>query len=160
SLDEAQRAKLDLICQKLNLQQNERLLDIGCGWGGLLLHAGRHYGAQGLGLTLSENQRDEAKRRLARLTVPMEVLRSDDRELELEGAFDKVASVGMMEHVGRAQLDRYFSKVYYLLRPGGLFLNHAIADIAVDIKTVAWAARWRRGFIQTYIFPDSDLVPI
>jgi cyclopropane-fatty-acyl-phospholipid synthase len=115
---------------------------------------------EGLGLTLSENQLAEAKRRLARLTNPIEIRLADYRELDLEARFDKVASVGMMEHVGKAQLDIYFATVYRLLRPGGLFLNHAIADIAIDRHTIPWTARWRRGFIQTYIFPDSELVPI
>ncbi len=162
SLDMAQRYKLDLVCRKLDLQCDERFLDIGCGWGALLFHAGSRYGAHALGVTLSNNQLSEVRRRLASMhdAGQIEVRAQDYRELGSVGPFDKVASVGMMEHVGRAQLDEYFGSVFRLLRPGGLFLNHAIADIASGVRTIDWLPQRRRTFMQQYIFPDSELIPI
>jgi cyclopropane-fatty-acyl-phospholipid synthase len=162
SLDAAQRYKLDLVCRKLNLKQDERFLDIGCGWGALLFHASSRYGARALGLTLSQNQLSEVRRRLASMGEPggIEIRAQDYRELDSAGHFDKVASIGMMEHVGRPRLDDYFRSVFRLLRPGGLFLNHAIADIASGVRTIAWLPERRHTFIQRYIFPDSELIPI
>ncbi len=161
TLESAQRYKLDLICRKLSLKPDERFLDIGCGWGALLFHAGLNYRAQALGITLSQNQLSEGKQRLATLGEDRIELRAQDyRELGAVGPFDKIASVGMMEHVGRARLPEYFGSIFKLLRPGGLFLNHAIADVASGIRTVHWLPRRRRTFMQQYIFPDTDLVPI
>jgi len=154
-LDTAQEAKLAHICRKLRLRPGDRLLDIGCGWGGLLEYAVSHYGVRGLGVTLSQPQTDEANARFSRAglsdAVHAEVL--DYRDLQ--GEFDAIASVGMAEHVGAANLHQYFSKALALLRPGGLFLNHAIS--------AAWSEPRRRresGFIQRYVFPDGELVPI
>jgi cyclopropane-fatty-acyl-phospholipid synthase len=159
SLEEAQRAKLDLVCRKLDLRRGERFLDVGCGWGALVMHAVARHGASAVGITLSQNQLAEARRRAAAGPPGVDVLAADYRQLG-EERFDKVASVGMMEHVGRARLPEYFRTLYRLLRPGGLLLNHAIADIATDRPALRWTSRRGGGFIERYIFPDGDLVPV
>lgn len=162
SLEEAQVEKLDLVCRKLSLRPEDQMLDVGCGWGGLIVHAAERFGARGVGITLSENQLAEAKRRLDALPSGgrWETRLTDYRALEDAAVFDKVASVGMMEHVGRARLDAYFQKVFRVLRPGGLFLNHAIGALPGDGGTVPWVSRRGGGFIERYIFPDSELLPI
>ncbi len=161
TLEEAQRAKLELVCQKLSLAPGERLLDVGCGWGALLEHAVLRHGATAVGITLSENQLSHARSRLARLPAPSRasVLAADYRTLRPDVPFHKVASIGMMEHVGRDRLDGYFAAVRDLLAPGGLFLNHAIADTS-GVATISWASRREGSFIDRYIFPDGDLVPV
>ena len=154
SLERAQERKLELICRKLRLQPGERMLDIGCGWGSLVLHAAAHHGVRALGVTLSEPQAELARKRIAAagLGDRVEVRVLDYRELD-EQPFDKIASVGMYEHVGRAQLDTYVGTVQRLLRPGGLFLNHGITRIHT---------RPPRGptFISRYVFPDGELHPV
>jgi cyclopropane-fatty-acyl-phospholipid synthase len=161
SLEAAQAAKLELVCRKLDLGQGERLLDVGCGWGALIRHAVEHWGAAGLGITLSEHQLATARATLAKLPPhAMEVRLADYRQLAGEPPFDKVASVGMMEHVGDEHLDGYFQAVFQALRPGGLFLNHAIAALPTPRQTVPWLSRKDGGFISTYIFPDSELIPV
>ncbi|HYR56524.1 MAG TPA: cyclopropane-fatty-acyl-phospholipid synthase family protein [Myxococcaceae bacterium] len=162
TLESAQRYKLDLICRKLSLKPDERFLDIGCGWGALLFHAGSNYRVRALGVTLSENQLSQGRQRLVTLGERdrIELRAQDYRELGTAGPFDKIASVGMMEHVGRARMDEYFASIFKLLRPGGLFLNHAIADVSSGIRTVHWLPRRKRTFMQQYIFPDTDLIPI
>jgi len=162
TLESAQRYKLDLICRKLSLKPDERFLDIGCGWGALLFHAGSNYRAHALGVTLSQNQLSLGKQRRIALEEKdrIELRAQDYRDLSAAGPFDKIASVGMMEHVGRARMDEYFGSIFKLLRPGGLFLNHAIADVNRTVRTVAWLPQRRRTFIRQYIFPDTDLVPI
>src|SRR5215813_2614712 len=141
SLDEAQRCKLDLICRKLHLGPKDHVLDVGCGWGGLLFYAA-------------------AQRQAAALDGLVKIQAEDYRYLRPPRAFDKIASVGMMEHVGRERLDEYFASMFRLLRPGGLFLNHAIASVT-PTQTVPWMRRGRSGgFIQRYIFPDSELLPV
>jgi cyclopropane-fatty-acyl-phospholipid synthase len=154
-LEAAQTAKLAHICRKLRLEPGERLLDIGCGWGGLLEYAASHYGIRGLGVTLSEPQAAEANARLARAGVAGNA-RAEVRDYrDIDGEFDAIVSVGMVEHVGAVNLARYFSKAFALLKPGGVFLNHGIA--------AAWPGQTRRhrgGFVQRYVFPDSELVPI
>lgn len=161
-LEEAQRAKLDLVCHKLRLSYGERFLDVGCGWGALVEHAATRYGARALGITVSANQLAAARARIARLADGAHVVvRADDyRTLRADEPFDKIASVGMMEHVGRARLDAYFAAVHRLLRPGGLFLNHAIADEGGRDPTLPWAKQRGGGFIWRYIFPDGELIPI
>jgi cyclopropane-fatty-acyl-phospholipid synthase len=161
SLEEAQRAKLELVCRKLSLAPGLRLLDVGCGWGALLEHAARHHGVGGTGITLSENQLAHARARLAGLppAVRATVVPADYRTFRADGPFDRVASIGMMEHVGRARLDDYFATVHRLLAPGGLFLNHAISAARPE-ATIPWARRREGGFIERYIFPDGELLPI
>ncbi len=154
-LETAQRHKLDYICRKLRLQPGERLLDIGCGWGGMLIHAASHYGVEALGITLSVRQAEVARQRIRELGVNdrCRVEVCDYRDLELDGQFEKISSIGMFEHVGEAQLPEYFSRVWRLLRPGGICLNTGIAA----------SATYRRqgpSFIDRYVFPDGDPVPI
>ncbi len=158
SLDAAQEAKLDMICKKLMLAKNERLLDIGCGWGGLIFHAAEHYGARALGITLSQNQFDHVQAEIHRrcLQGQVEVRLCDYRDLE-EESFDKIASIGMFEHVGRHHLPGYFERMRGLLKPGGLALNHGITLGAPN------AAGLRSGisdFIEDYVFPGGELTHI
>jgi cyclopropane-fatty-acyl-phospholipid synthase len=165
-LDQAQESKLDLICRKLRLKPGERLLDIGCGWGGLIMHAARRYGVFALGITLSDAQADLARERIAAsgLGDRCRVELRDYRQLTNEQQFDKISSVGMVEHVGDAQLDEYFASAHRALRPGGLFLNHGIVSIDAsrpESRMSKLAARaWKRSqFIDHYVFPDGELLP-
>jgi cyclopropane-fatty-acyl-phospholipid synthase len=155
SLDDAQSAKLDYALRKLRLRQGERLLDIGCGWGALVIRAAR-WGARALGITLSRPQFEEAQRRIAAAGVGglARVELRDYRELR-EERFDKAVSVGMFEHVGRRRFAQYFRAAYEALRPGGLFLNHAIADESRDRRGFR-----ATGFLGRFIFPDGELVAI
>ena len=154
SLDQAQRNKLDLICRKLRLNAGERLLDIGCGWGALICWAAQHYGARVHGITLSRQQYEYAKTKIRDLGIEEQVtveLR-DYRDLPNDAVFDKVASIGMFEHVGLKNLPTYFGVVRRVLKPGGLFLNHGITENAEDRhKTVG------TEFIRRYVFPDGEL---
>ncbi len=161
-LEDAQRVKLDLVCRKLRLASGERFLDVGCGWGALVEHASARYGVRSLGITLSENQLAAARERVARLAHGnVRVSAEDYRTLRVDAPFDKVASIGMMEHVGRARLDGYFATIHRLLRPGGLFLNQAVADESADDQgIVPWARQRGGGFTWRYIFPDAEPVPI
>ncbi|MGA8866287.1 MAG: cyclopropane-fatty-acyl-phospholipid synthase family protein [Candidatus Sulfotelmatobacter sp.] len=154
-LDAAQRRKLDYICRKLRLRSGDRLLDIGCGWGGLLLHAASHYGARTLGITLSVRQAEVARQRIrdSGLNNRCRVEVCDYRDLEFDQQFDKIVSVGMFEHVGEAQLPKYFSQAWELLRPGGTFVNAGIAESATY-------HRQGPSFIDRYVFPDGELVPL
>lgn len=154
-LDGAQEAKLEHICRKLRLRPGMHLLDIGCGWGGLLEYAVRHYGVDGMGVTLSENQAQAANERLERAGLGHRAHVEIRDYRELEGGFDAIVSVGMVEHVGVGQLGEYFANAASLLRDGGTFLNHGIST--------AWWNRPspRRGdFIDRYVFPDGELAPI
>ena len=154
TLEAAQERKLDLICRKLALDEGERLLDIGCGWGSLLIHAARHCGVSGVGVTLSEPQAQLARSRIAELGLAdrVEIRVQDYREVA-DGPFDKIASVGMYEHVGRDELCHYVQVVMNLLRPGGLFLNHGITRLAPH-------APKPDPFISRYVFPDGELHPV
>lgn len=155
-LDTAQTNKLDLICRKLELRSDDSFLDIGCGWGSLVLHAVSRYGATCRGITLSAEQARFAARRIssAKLTPSCFVEVRDYRDLlSLPYRYDKLASVGMFEHVGHRNLPRYFSIAYDLLKPGGLFLNHGIA------RSEQLPSR-RNSFIDRYVFPGGDLVPL
>ncbi len=155
-LDSAQERKLDYICRKLRLKRGQKLLDIGCGWGGLLRHAAGKYGVQALGITLSEPQVELANQRLAEagLAEQARVQLLDYREVEGEGSYDALVSVGMFEHVGAALLGTYFRKAMELLRPGGVFLNHGIASNATIKRSKG------PSFTQRYVFPDGELTPI
>ncbi|MBZ5570171.1 MAG: cyclopropane-fatty-acyl-phospholipid synthase family protein [Acidobacteriia bacterium] len=155
-LEAAQVRKLDYICRKLRLCRGERLLDIGCGWGALVLHAAEHYGVDALGITLSARQAEVAGERIRAsglATTRCHVELRDYRDLEGREQFDKIASVGMFEHVGKKLLPEYFARAWQLLKPGGVFLNHGIA----------YSATWplpKPSFSDTYVFPDGELAPI
>jgi cyclopropane-fatty-acyl-phospholipid synthase len=158
----AQERKLDYICRKLRLEPGERLLDIGCGWGGLVLHAAERYGVEALGITLSQPQVAFAQRRIAEtgLDDRCRVEYRDYREVTPsegpgQGLFDKLVSVGMFEHVGEAKMRTYFKRAWDILRPRGLFLNHAIARPGWEPKTEG-----QDTFSNRYVFPDGELTPI
>lgn len=164
SIDEAQLAKIDLICRKLRLRPGQRLLDVGCGWGALIIHAVQHYGVSALGITLSDAQASLARERIAAagLTDRCRVEIRDYRALPPEMQFDRIASVGMIEHVGGDHLAAYFAALFRALVPGGLLLNHGIVSLkeALPRGPVAWVADriWRRdAFIHQYVFPDGKL---
>ncbi|MDB5569509.1 MAG: SAM-dependent methyltransferase [Hyphomicrobiales bacterium] len=159
SLEEAQLAKLDMICRKLRLKPGERFLDIGCGWGALVLHAAQHYGVEALGVTLSEEQHALANARIAEpgLGERVKVELRDYRSVDEPGAFDKIASIGMFEHVGIDNHDAYFTQMRTLLRPGGLYLHHAIARPAKRDMTRFRRQRAEYKALTTYIFPGGEL---
>jgi cyclopropane-fatty-acyl-phospholipid synthase len=153
----AQRDKLDLICRKLDLRPGMRLLDVGCGWGGLALRAAREYGVDVVGITLSAEQADYARKQVAEagLTAHVEIRIQDYRDLD-DGPFDAVSSVGMAEHVGTATYAEYAAILFRQLKPGGRLLNHQIAVLHPAPRT----DKKRRSFIDAYVFPDGELVPI
>jgi cyclopropane-fatty-acyl-phospholipid synthase len=155
-LDTAQERKLEYICRKLRLKQGQQLLDIGCGWGGLIRYASKHYGVSTLGITLSEPQAQLAGERIRQegLGDRCRVEVRDYRQLSEPESFDALVSIGMVEHVGERMLPEYFAQAWRLLRPGGVFLNHGIAHHS--------GAKGDAGgsFFQAYVFPDSDPVPI
>jgi cyclopropane-fatty-acyl-phospholipid synthase len=155
SLDAAQEAKLDLVCRKLGLRPGMRLLDVGCGWGSLALHAARRYGADVVGITLSAEQAGLARERVAeaglaeRITIRVQDYRQVD-----DGPFDAVSSIGMAEHVGRVGMPAYVAALHDLVTPGGRLLHHAIAWSAGDTT-------WDDDtFIARYVFPDGELISL
>jgi cyclopropane-fatty-acyl-phospholipid synthase len=152
-LDAAQEAKLDLVCRKLGLAPGFRLLDVGCGWGSMAIHAADRYGATVVGITLSEEQARMARKRVAEagLTDRVDIRVQDYRAVD-DGPFDAISSIGMAEHVGRDQMPGYVGKLHGLLRPGGRLLNHAIAWNA---GTATWDPD---TFIARYVFPDGELL--
>ena len=154
-LEAAQDAKLDLVCRKLGLGPGVRLLDVGCGWGSLSMHAAREYGADVVGVTLSQEQAALARKRVAEagLTESVEIRVQDYRAVE-DGPFDAISSVGMAEHVGRSELPGYAASLGALLRPGGRLLNHAISW---DAEATTWN---NDTFIARYVFPDGELMSI
>jgi cyclopropane-fatty-acyl-phospholipid synthase len=156
SLEDAQRSKLDYICRKLRLKPGERLLDIGCGWGGLIIHAAQNYGVDALGITLSQNQADLANQRISEAGLADHCLAKilDYRDVDEREPFDKMVSVGMFEHVGESQLATYFQKVFQVLKPGGVFLNHGITE------SMQRPPQQGPSFIDKYVFPDGELMPI
>lgn len=159
TLAQAQEAKLEHICRKLMLQSGERFLDIGSGWGALLLWAAEHYGVDATGITLSKNQHAhvqgliDAKGLGHRVRVELR----DYRTLTAAPPFDKISSVGMFEHVGNANMPAYFRKVYELLRPGGLVLNHGITSAQPDHRQLGAGMG---DFIEKYIFPGGELLHV
>lgn len=155
SLDEAEENKLELICKKLRLAPLERFLDVGCGWGGMILHAALHHGVYAHGVTLSEKQAETVRQRIreANLMQSCAVDLQDYRAMGGLAPFDKISSIGMFEHVGLKNLPQYFSAVRQLLKPGGVFLNHGIGRSALSPPRSA-------SFIDRYVFPDGELVTL
>ncbi len=153
TLEQAQTDKHEIICRKLRLRPGERLLDVGCGWGTLAIHAAVHHDVEVVGVTLSRRQAELASKRVAgagvadRVTIRVQ----DERDVD-DGPYDAVSSVGMFEHVGAERLGRYFSHIHDLLRPGGRLLNHGIAR-----PPGKGVRSRRRGFIDRYVFPDGEL---
>jgi cyclopropane-fatty-acyl-phospholipid synthase len=155
-LDQAQQAKLRHLCRKLRLKPGDRLLDVGCGWGGLARFAAREYGAQVLGITLSREQLKLGRERFAAegLEDRVQLELMDYRDLSADGQFDKVVSVGMFEHVGHANMPLYCKQLSEVVRPGGLVLNHGITSRYIDGRPVAHGAG---EFIDRYVFPHAEL---
>ncbi len=153
SLDDAQAEKFDLVCRKLDLKPGQRLLDVGCGWGGMVRHAAEHYGVRALGVTLSRQQAEWGQKAAAEqgLTDLVEVRHGDYRDVT-EGGFDAVSSIGLTEHIGTANIPAYAARLAEKLLPGGRLLNHCITRRSVDVPPIA-----RRGFIGRYVFPDGEL---
>jgi cyclopropane-fatty-acyl-phospholipid synthase len=149
TLEEAQEAKLELVCTKLGLRETERVLDVGCGWGSFAIHAATNHGVKVLGITLSEPQATEARRRVAEqgLEDSVEIRVADYRELQAE-PFDAIASIGMVEHVGSSQIDVYADCLARLLKPGGRLLNHGIARLRHSDPEAG-------AFSERYVFPDA-----
>jgi cyclopropane-fatty-acyl-phospholipid synthase len=156
SLELAQEQKLDHILDKLMLKAGERFLDIGCGWGALILRAAKKYGARATGVTLSRNQFEFASRRIREegLEGRCEVRLQDYRDIPGEGVYDKIASVGMFEHVGLKHLRGYFGKMRSLLADGGLVMNHGITATDPDSN---WVGLGAGEFINRYVFPHGEL---
>ena len=156
TLDEAQERKLDHICRKLRLQPGDRFLDIGCGWGALAMHAVERYGVRATGITLSKNQHALANERIraAGLQDRCEVRLQDYRDVPGEQVFDKIASIGMFEHVGLKNLPVYFGAIRRLLADGGIVLNHGITSVDPDSRAVGMGGG---EFIGRYVFPHGEL---
>jgi cyclopropane-fatty-acyl-phospholipid synthase len=153
TLEDAQANKYELICRKLGLGEGSRLLDIGCGWGGMVLHAAQHHGVKAVGVTISRRQAELAAKRVvdAGLSDYVDIRLQDYREVD-DGPYDAISSIGMFEHVGEAKLAEYFRRLRRLLRPGGRLLNHGIT------RPVGGEARLPpRSFINRYVFPDGEL---
>ncbi|MGB3764889.1 MAG: cyclopropane-fatty-acyl-phospholipid synthase family protein [Ornithinimicrobium sp.] len=158
TLQDAQRAKLDLVADKLSLGPGQRLLDVGCGWGGFVIHAAREYGVHATGITLSSQQAAWAREqvRAEGLQDLVEIRVQDYREVA-DGPYDAIASIGMAEHVGLAQLSGYASELHALLAPGGRLLNHAISRRPGPPNR---PKEERRSFVYRYVFPDGELEPL
>ncbi|MFF5505449.1 class I SAM-dependent methyltransferase [Streptomyces roseolus] len=157
TLEEAQRAKLDLVARKLALKEGDRLLDVGCGWGSMAIHAAREYGARVVGITLSREQAAFARKRIAEegLTDRIEIRVQDYRDVP-DGPFDAISSIGMAEHVGAAKYREYTDLLYGLLKPGGRLLNHQISR-RPEPDEEAYRVD---PFIDAYVFPDGELAPM
>ncbi|MFD7424186.1 class I SAM-dependent methyltransferase [Streptomyces californicus] len=157
TLEEAQRDKLDLVCRKLALREGDRLLDVGCGWGSMAIHAARHHGARVTGITLSREQAALARKRVADegLTDRVEIRVQDYRDVD-DGPYDAISSIGMAEHVGSVRYREYADDLYALLKPGGRLLNHQIARRPEKDEE----AYRIDAFIDAYVFPDGELAPL
>jgi len=159
TLAQAQEAKLDHICRKLMLKPGERFLDIGSGWGALLMWAAEHYGVDATGITLSKNQHAHVTRLIEEKglqgRVRVELL--DYRKLDTDKPFDKISSIGMFEHVGSVNMPTYFRKIYALLKPGGLVMNHGITSGQLDYTQLGAGMG---DFIEKYIFPGGELLHV
>jgi cyclopropane-fatty-acyl-phospholipid synthase len=155
TLEEAQEAKLELVCRKLDLQEDERVLDVGCGWGSFVIHAATRHGVRAVGITLSEEQARLATERAREVGVAdrVEIRVADYREVS-DGPFDAIASIGMVEHVGDERIDLYARRLHELLRPGGRLLNHGIAKLQ-DLDTPDEGA-----FSERFVFPDGVPLPL
>jgi len=155
-LETAQRDKIDLVCRKLRLKPGEKMLDVGCGWGGLAIHAAEHYGVEVRAVTLSLAQAEWGQARVAAkgLQDRCRISHSDYRDVDEEASYDKISSIGMTEHLGEAKLPGYFRHIIKLLKPGGVFLNHAIGSHP------AISPLQGSTFINRYVFPDGELSPI
>ena len=155
SLDDAQRAKYELVCRKLALRPGARLLDIGCGWGGMVLHAAEHFGVEAVGITLSKEQASLATSRVERagLAGKVAIRLQDYRDID-DGPYDAICSIGMFEHVGVERLREYFQAIYRLLRPQARVLNHGISR---PNGALGRAHFTRRSFVERYVFPDGEL---
>jgi cyclopropane-fatty-acyl-phospholipid synthase len=152
-LEQAQQDKLDLVCLKLELQPGESLLDIGCGWGSLAIWAAEHYGVRAHGVTLSRSQADYAAERIRRegLEGRCRVEHLDYRDLPANAAYDKIAAVGVIEHVGIPNYPAFFGGVRAMLKDGGLYLNHGIAH------AFRWKPTSQTEFLRRHVFPNGDL---
>jgi cyclopropane-fatty-acyl-phospholipid synthase len=166
-LETAQVAKLDHICRKLRLEPGMRFLDVGCGWGALVIHAAQNYGVDAVGITLSEAQATLARQHIAAagLSDRCRVELRDYRDLDGKPEFDRAASVGMMEHVRKDLQPGYFEAVFRVLKPSGVFMNHTIVSVwgarPVAVADRAKGRLWRRhAFIAKYVFPEGRLVPV
>ena len=159
TLEIAQEQKLDLICRKLKLQPGERFLDVGCGWGALVIWAAQHYKVRATGITLSEHQHEYARQRIKAegLEGVCDVQLLDYRDVPEDEPFDKIASVGMLEHVGRSNLPLYFGKLFRLLKPGGLAMNHGIT---LNVMGQDQLGSGIGEFIDDYVFPGGELVHV
>lgn len=157
SLDQAQYDKLDIICRKLRLKPEEKLLDIGCGWGGLICHAAQNYGVKAHGVTLSQKQFDYTAAKVKRLGIEDRVTVELRDYSTLEGTYDKIASIGMFEHIGLANMPKYFQKINSLLRDRGILLNHGISRHAKPTRRAARKIRPERRLLLKYIFPGSEI---
>jgi len=157
SLDQAQHDKLEMICRKLRLKPEDRFLDIGCGWGGLVCHAAQHFGVSAHGVTLSQEQFDFATAKVKRLGLE-DRIRIELRDYaSVDGTYDKIASIGMFEHIGIANMPRYFRTIQSLLSDRGLLLNHGISRRAKATRKAAKKIRPERRLLLKYIFPGSEL---
>ncbi len=164
TLEEAQAAKHELICRKLGLHawagrdqpvgDRPRLLDVGCGWGSMVIHAAQHHDVDAVGVTISVEQAEYARQRVKEMGLEdrVEIRLQDYREIA-DGPFDAISSIGMAEHVGSKRMEEYFQRLYDLLPPGGRLLNHAISS-------VGGSKLRRRGFVNRYVFPDGELLDI
>ncbi len=155
TLEQAQIAKLDLVARKLDLKPEQRVLDVGCGWGSFAIHAAGRYGVQVTGITLSPSQAELARRRVAEagLQEKVDIRLADYREIQ-HGRFDAIVSIGMAEHVGDSQIDAYAATLARALKPGGALLNHAIA------ATRDYEEASKDKFTMRYVFPDGEPLPL